>query len=444
MLAFVLLLCLSLTGFCANGFVPLLADSSKYTDPLADLQIDESFSIDDYPKVDTDYTLSLITIAESKESELFLYVYQPSAELGLTATCINMSIDNQSYRLYNLTFLNSNGVFYKYVVSGFIVSTDIIRYYNIASIYREFNSQFDSINNDLDNEDNFVTEVASPIGKLFTVTTVDGVYSITCAEEKVVTIIDKHVGFIRYANSSNVWKRACDSHYVAFSTDVDIDYLYEVDISYVTRDYTYERRISDIDGTYTYGDYNPLTDTLKYTEKIEINVGLWLPTYRWNRIEEASSFVKNETSLSQNMQNKIKEKDWVLRFYESSFSRTETSVTGVFEKGTNVSDVTILRLKFKTEGIVYNLGVVDSKQTGSIIPDGEHNDTAAVNSFLDSLWKILLIAGLLIILIVLFPIIAPLIGYLVKGIFYILKYLALGLWYFVASPYYIYKYFCGN
>ena len=36
-----------------------------------------------------------------------------------------------------------------------------------------------------------------------------------------------------------------------------------------------------------------------------------------------------------------------------------------------MSDVTILRLKFETDGVVYNLGVVDNKQTSSVIPDGE-------------------------------------------------------------------------
>ena len=47
---------------------------------------------------------------------------------------------------------------------------------------------------------------------------------------------------------------------------------------------------------------------------------------------------------------------------------------GIKRTSTIVSDVIILRLKFETDGKIYNLGVIDNKQTGDGIPDNERKD----------------------------------------------------------------------
>ena len=63
---------------------------------------------------------------------------------------------------------------------------------------------------------------------------------------------------------------------------------------------------------------------------------------------------------------------WVLRFAETEYTSSASAYVYV-QNGTRISDVTILRLKFETDGVVYNLGVVDNKQTSSTTPDGGAN-----------------------------------------------------------------------
>ena len=77
----------------------------------------------------------------------------------------------------------------------------------------------------------------------------------------------------------------------------------------------------------------------------------------------------------------------------------------VVNEGKLVSEVTILRLKFQTDGVTYNLGVVDNKQTGSRDP------FASADTWLDDIeegkpnWQVLIAV---LALCLLFPILSPL------------------------------------
>ena len=121
------------------------ADTTIYTNILDDLKKDSNFNENDYKQVNTDYSINVIQIAESSDNELFIYTYQPSGQnYNLMATKINISQttgDLLNYKNYSLTYLNSNGVFYKYKVNNFTISKEDIRYYDISSIYRAWNSQ---------------------------------------------------------------------------------------------------------------------------------------------------------------------------------------------------------------------------------------------------------------------------------------------------------------
>ena len=67
--------------------------------------------------------------------------------------------------------------------------------------------------------------------------------------------------------------------------------------------------------------------------------------------------------------------------------------------GTKVSDVAILRLMFETDGVTYNLGLVMDKLEGEDIAGNKPE--AGLPSWLQSL---LAIAGLLVLIIILWPI----------------------------------------
>ena len=71
--------------------------------------------------------------------------------------------------------------------------------------------------------------------------------------------------------------------------------------------------------------------------------------------------------------------------------------------GVNVTDVTILRLKFVTNGITYNLGVVDNKQTGS---DKSSNESKIVITPAEGsgwMWTLIAIALLVVLVVLLWP-----------------------------------------
>ena len=461
---FAIILALSIVcSLFAISPIPASA-TTTYSDVLTDLQTDETFNVDNYPLNEKDYSLQVIQIAESVNNELFAYVYQPSGQaLNLQASSINIanSIENQTWVNYDLTFLNSNGVFYKYLVNGFTLSTDTTRYYSITSIFRPFDNDLDS--ELVDDNGTTIDEVSYEVAKLFTVREVEGQVFYYCNYEQTITITDKRVGYIRYSNASNIWQRACDSHYVAFSTDLPIDKLLEADVEYITRTYVYETSVGDLPSfdDYTYGPDVTHNETLHYDEEVTVSNGaIFAKTYTWNRIETTEEFIEEESDvLSDTKKEDLKEKQWVLRFYESDFERLNVSVVGTHEEGTRVREVTVLRLKFDLDGITYNLGVVDNKNTGPITPDGEHNDLPewfqAILDFFASIWNtlknlfgdiwsIILIVLCAVLLIVFFPYIVKLVIWLFKGLWLVLKYVLLGLWYLIASPYYIYKWISGN
>ena len=151
-----LLSCIIGGGFTAPA---TYADTSTYSDVLDDLQNDSNFNAADYSIVTGDYSIEVIQIAEGENKELFVYTYQPCQPVyPLVATEINMSLSDkvggivvddevvagsETSKLYQLTLLNTDGVFAKYKVNDFTVSSDLVRYYTISSIYRDYIEDID-------------------------------------------------------------------------------------------------------------------------------------------------------------------------------------------------------------------------------------------------------------------------------------------------------------
>ena len=81
---------------------------------------------------------------------------------------------------------------------------------------------------------------------------------------------------------------------------------------------------------------------------------------------------------------------------------------------TRVGDVSILRLKFQTESQIYNLGVVDNKQSG---------DDNPINSitYNVTLSRVLRIIFIIIICILIIVAIAPFLPYISKALIWICK-----------------------
>lgn len=413
--------------FAGGGVATVYAATSSntlYTNVIDDLKKDSGFKPSNYPENAEDYGLQVIQLAESADKELFIYVYQPSGQTkNFTACSVNISTtinDNISFINYKLQKLNSNGVFFKYKVSDFTVKTEPTRYYAISSIYRPFDESIDKPASD----GNTVTEVNYNVSKQYCFGEINGKPYVNCVDIETIVVTDKFVGFVRYKDGFKLYVGACDSHFVAFNTDKPIDKLLEADVYYTMQKYSWS--VVPLQGEKeTFGEKSENYAYLKYTDKVEhTGGGLFAGTYKWDRIETTQQFIA-ENDLTQNVYsgaiidvsvaNKITDegkaalqgKKWVLRFAETSYSLSGYPSTGsTFENTTLVGDVTILRLKFETDGITYNLGTIDNKQTGSDKPINSEIFEIIINNRGKRILAILAAILLLIIL-------APLLPYII-------------------------------
>lgn len=389
---------------CFPASVNAEAGEKAYSGVMEDLEKDSNFDASLYPQVDNDYSLQIFQLAESSDKELFLYVYQPSGKTkNFIATSIKLSTKKYAEidpSLYSLTFCNSEGTLYKYVVNDLTVSDEAVRYYSIVSIFRKWDESVDKPATG----GNTINEVDYAVGRQWTFGTVNGKPFCGVVDFETIVVTDKFVGYVRYKNGWSVHVGACDSHFVAFNTNKPIEKLLEAKVSYVTQDYNWSANITGIKETF--GDPNPPEEVVLSGEKVEHTGGGWFAaTYTWNRIETVEQFLSETDNakapvysgvlvnvnagveLTDTAKEELQKQKWVLRFLETNYSLMGGS-SFTNESSTLVTEVTILQLKFETDGITYNLGVVDNKQTGDKDPAGTTTDPKVEPSdSLKELWK---------------------------------------------------------
>lgn len=400
----ILLALLLICNGAINSHAVAFAASSEYSNVVQDLYSDKSFDVTKYPAKEKDYSISVIQIAESSDGELFIYTYQPSGQSGsLRASSINIGrSENNTVNLdfpnYALEYLNSSGVFYKYKVKDFELNTSVLRYYNISNILRPWDKYLDGAAS----SGNTIQEVPNTVGQLWEAVTVNGEVSYSMTTSEVVSVENKFVGFVNYADGVKVgWgitNNATSAHFVAFDTNRPIEKLMQADVEFCLAGVNYKicSNLSHIN--HTYGEvYNYSKEepekyidettgkpyiTLDYKQKI--NKG----QYQWDRIQTTSEFLadsknKDYTLTAEGAGGIIGTK-WVLNFYETEIKYqnlngmwlplinpfTYPFVGDIAYHYTEVSEIMVLRLEFETAGEHYNLGVVDNKQTGNKKPVG--------------------------------------------------------------------------
>ena len=404
----------------------------EYTNVYNDLTSDRSFDKERYPELASGdekyYSLELITIAESENKELFVYVYQPSADEKLHAASIDISQTvrtDKSFKNYKLEYINSHGVFFKYKVKDLTVSSEATRYYEISDILRPWS---ESYGDKTPGGDNTISEVSYPVGRMFTVTDKNGSTSMAAQDIEYISVTQKFVGYIRYEQDSPIFNHLdtdVDAHFVAFSTDRKIDELLEADVYYESQ--TYHAYKSGFVGNVgdPWGDIKEGYKYLDYEQKAECEISdgsiFTHSTYIWDRIQKTSDFLTQDVPLyifpgfsigtniefTDEAKLELAKTQWVLSFVETEHNEWYHSDpvnggNGDFDiKYTRVGDVKILRLKFKTDGQIYDLGVVDNKQTGS-------KDPAAVVEEQDWWQMIMAMLMLIVLLLILSFLWAPL------------------------------------
>ena len=80
LLCLLMFACLFTSLFNLTANFAFADEEISYSGVLEDLQKDENFNADDFPVKEDDYSLKVIQIAESVNKELFVYVYNPSAD----------------------------------------------------------------------------------------------------------------------------------------------------------------------------------------------------------------------------------------------------------------------------------------------------------------------------------------------------------------------------
>ena len=265
------------------------------------------------------------------------------------------------------------------------------------------------------------------VSKQYAFGTINGKPYVNCVDIDTIVVTDKFVGFVRYENGFTLYNSACDSHFVAFNTDKPIDKLLEADVYYTTQSYNWNWT-AFIGEKETFGTKQENYSYLKYTDKVEhTGEGWFAGTYKWDRIQTVDDFISGEnrenifhgavldvkvsTKLTDSALNELKGKKWVLRFAETAYSFTPdyTGTGSQYSSSTVVGDVTILRLKFETDGITYNLGTIDNKQSGGKDPSNKTDIDVSLN---DTGKKL----AALIMLILAIVLLAPVLPYIFKAV----------------------------
>ena len=411
--------------------LPLQARAaSQYSSVLSDLKRDKNFKAEDYPADENDVTVRVIQIAEGDDGELFLYVYQPGAEkCERRATYINMSLQNRterspSYNLYSLTWLNSDGVFAKYIVNDFKVKNDQYRYYNIAAVYRAWDAQVDA---PAAEADDIVGHVGFEVGNCFCVYYYNDLPVYENEKVNVVDIDIKAVGIVRYTEGFKFYLDKCDSHFVAFSVEnFNVDKIYDATIVYTTQTYSFLSSQYGLEEKY--GD--PITDEHEISDKEKGNNtgdGLFGVKYTWDRILSVDAFEKQLEDFKNEditfTEGGLGSAQYVFQFLETDYEVAMGE--GWYSKElTKVTNVGVLRLHFLSEGKVYNLGVVSDLVSDDGIPDYEI--TIGDNFENQEWWQKIMMILCLILLVTLLTAFAAPIGAILKifvsGLGFILKF----------------------
>lgn len=417
------------------------AETVTYTNVLDDLKKDPDFDENDFPANAVDHSLEVIQIAETVDKELLIYVYNPCANSkNLTAREIvfSSSLDNEkeNYISYKMSLVNSNGVFSKYVVKDYLVSSEASRYYEILSLLRDYDETLDKADG-VDSDDLIACEVS----QRWTVTTEGDNVNYSLKEIEVVIVNSLYVGYIRYSNGFSLFgNNKCDSHFFAFDTDRDLGTLLEIDCEFDLYHYHYSQY-----GNYavpiTYEETTPKKVTSKYDEYGTNSPGLFAKQYSWKRISTSEEFIEAVNSdgieLTEEAKLGISNGQWVISFYETTYNDkfilgndslgTSTQIETDYYRVTNVLPV---RFKFVVDGVVYDLGVVSDKMTGNLTPDGEATDLQAFKGWFADLMGdmdfLLEIVGIILLLLI-FSSLLP----VLKAFFEFILSMILSVWRFI-------------
>lgn len=443
----------------SNVIDDLSADSSfDVADyPLMSYDAFNAVNTDDNPDNNLDF-IQVIQIAESEDNELFVYTYQPLNNVSdITATSINIATeesalkdmavknDMTNFKKYELECVSSEGSLKKYLVKDFEVGNGYYRYYCISEIERPFDTLLDEKISDTTITDSKAHAVAQAWCCYY----YDNTLQYEMVTLDVVEIEPTHTGEVLYEDGVT-WgslvgvDTMCESHYISFNvTNYDVDKIIDASLVYKYREYSTVHTIEsgivptlqswfggkDSERTVTSypngTDYK--TEPLDIHEKDEMTYegkGLFAKEYSWNRIMTGTAFVEKFEDQggewNETIKETVKNSQYVFAFCETPLETWQTSSTSgdgglgstttyiSTAKGTEIAKVDILRLKFVSNGVTYNLGVVGDTTSSDGKADGVADDLEIDMSFFNETFeKIISIIMLLVLIVIVVNVIIP-------------------------------------
>lgn len=384
---------------------------------LDDLKKDSTFNIEDYPNVSEDYNLYLIQICETSNKELILYVYNPSHyNIDLVAKKVSISYgfsyngNDLNPSIYDLELLGTESVFDKYLVKVFEIPDEAYRYYNIVSLYREFNESIDE-----SSEYTKLTYISCGIGQQWCCYYYNDSLIYEMNTFNSVDVKSNLIGELAF-NSGLKFKNFFGSFdkgiffYVAFDIEnFDVKYLYDADISYDLM--YYEESWIPFVGT-DIDEYNKGNIKSYLSSEDEISYkgnGLLAREYSWNKILSSEEFlnalIDDKTSVDDEYLNIIKDSDYVFTFAvtESTFTSYDS---GSYKTYYSCDNIGILRLHFlDVNNKIFNLGVVSNLGNSIGITGNSDSIFEDIKDFLKDIWeliqKVFLFVGIILIVVVL-------------------------------------------
>ena len=404
---------ISLFSIFITPFTSYASTTKGYTSALDDLKKDLNFDVNNYPSNPESNEIKVIHIGEGVEGELYVYTYQPGNETKhYKAKFINMSLQsatdkNATYELYSLTWINSDGVFDKYIVNDFTITEDVYRYYTVASIYRLYDESVDTSSSS--EAVDTVQCKAFPVGQTWCLYYYNGILIYEMATVEYVDITMWATGSIAYSNGFKLYKSECDSHYVAFSVDnFDVEKVYDADITYTVYNYSVSLFYSTGTSHTEFLGAETVSKTLtEYDTGSNTGDGLFGKKYTWDRIctvdkfrQDISEDTNEHDSLSAEEDAALDNAQFVFRFAETDYD-SSIGLGSQVTKYSTISNIGILRLHFLADGKVYNLGVVgDLVGTDADSEASIDNIDNILNNIEEQEWWQKLIALLLLVFLV--------------------------------------------
>lgn len=361
LLVLLLLVTMLVSGWC---ILPAFADTEQYTSVLDDLQADSAFNISDWDNTQLHPDTELMQIAESVDRQLFIYVHIVGDDLGFEKIVFNTSMvfSELDFRSYDIELVSSESGFYKYIVKDYKTPQDDYHTYSITRLEYPVDSPVQGTQQ--------ITYEYFPVEQIWTVRKNGSKVEYSYEYLKTIQITDKYVGShndgVEDYLLDTQYSSWTDTFYIAFSTDLLMENLIEAQIEYTMN-------VSIAGGkVISYGDPTKPINVVINCDQVsqfeqDTKATWWIVSWKtgtekrtFKSILKPDDFKKN-TGITVPKRKDGSSFDWVVTFYNHTyhFDWPGEKVTSWFVPG----DATILRLKYETDGVCYNLGVLDNRTT---------------------------------------------------------------------------------